>query len=149
MTVPRSLPLLCLLTLAALLTACDSGPGDNVIRDALNAELEQAHLDELLEVEDVEQLSAVEDSQGDYSVEVNYRLRARKGLADYAGEIRGDDEREPMDRFAMTMALAAVRVEFGPFEEGDTFNRERRLVFSKGDQGWQMKSALGAKPDQR
>ena len=42
------------LLLLALLAACSDTPDDGVIRDALNQELKQAHLDELFQVTDVE-----------------------------------------------------------------------------------------------
>ncbi len=38
----------------------------------------------------------------------------------------------------MVMALAAVRVEFGNFQKGDTFEQERRLMLERTEEGWRV-----------
>ncbi|QJX02099.1 hypothetical protein HML84_08030 [Alcanivorax sp. IO_7] len=69
---------------------------------------------------------------------MRYTMEARQGLSEYSQTVKNDEERDAMDRFAMVMALAAVRVEFGDFEEGDTFNQERRLDLRRTDEGWRI-----------
>ncbi|UWN48903.1 hypothetical protein ASALC70_01093 [Alcanivorax sp. ALC70] len=54
----RALFLAPLLILSALLVACGDTPDDGVIRDALEQELQRAHLDELFTVTEVEILEA-------------------------------------------------------------------------------------------
>jgi hypothetical protein len=99
------------LLLLALLAACSDTPDDGVIRDALNQELKQAHLD---------------------------TMEAQHDLSEYSKAVKRDEERDAMDRFAMVMALAAVRVEFGNFEEGDNFEQERRLMLERTEEGWRV-----------
>ncbi|MCQ6262385.1 hypothetical protein MLD55_10640 [Alcanivorax sp. MM125-6] len=128
-----------LLVLFALLTACGDAPDDGVVRDALEQELQRAHLDELFTVTEVEILEAYpQDNDDQLTLDVRYTMEARQGLSEYSQTVKNDEERDAMDRFAMVMALAAVRVEFGDFEEGDTFNQERRLDLRRTDEGWRI-----------
>ncbi len=135
----RALFLAPLLVLFALLTACGDAPDDGVVRDALEQELQRAHLDELFTVTEVEILEAYpQDNDDQLTLDVRYTMEARQGLSEYSQTVKNDEERDAMDRFAMVMALAAVRVEFGDFEEGDTFNQERRLDLRRTDEGWRI-----------
>ena len=135
----RALFLAPLLILSALLVACGDTPDDSVIRDALEQELQRAHLDELFTVTEVEILEAYpQDNDDQLTLDVRYTMEARQGLSEYSQTVKNDEERDAMDRFAMVMALAAVRVEFGDFEEGDTFNQERRLDLRRTDEGWRI-----------
>lgn len=135
----RALFLAPLLILSALLVACGDTPDDDVIRDALEQELQRAHLDELFTVTEVEILEAYpQDNDDQLTLDVRYTMEARQGLSEYSQTVKNDEERDAMDRFAMVMALAAVRVEFGDFEEGDTFNQERRLDLRRTDEGWRI-----------
>ncbi|MBU60721.1 MAG: hypothetical protein CL543_17905 [Alcanivorax sp.] len=135
----RALFLAPLLILSALLVACGDTPDDDVIRDALEQELQRAHLDELFTVTEVEILEAYpQDNDDQLTLDVRYTMEARQGLSEYSQAVKNDEERDAMDRFAMVMALAAVRVEFGDFEEGDTFNQERRLDLRRTDEGWRI-----------
>ncbi|MBF5056214.1 hypothetical protein Y5W_01508 [Alcanivorax sp. 521-1] len=135
----RALFLAPLLILSALLVACGDTPDDGVIRDALEQELQRAHLDELFTVTEVEILEAYpQDNDDQLTLDVRYTMEARQGLSEYSQTVKNDEQRDAMDRFAMVMALAAVRVEFGDFEEGDTFNQERRLDLRRTDEGWRI-----------
>lgn len=135
----RALFLAPLLILSALLVACGDTPDDDVIRDALEQELQRAHLDELFTVTEVAILEAYpQDNDDQLTLDVRYTMEARQGLSEYSQAVKNDEERDAMDRFAMVMALAAVRVEFGDFEEGDTFNQERRLDLRRTDEGWRI-----------
>jgi hypothetical protein len=124
------------LTLLALLSACGNAPDEDVIRDALNRELQGSHLNALLEADDVEALNLYQEDDSHYTVDVHYRLRAKRDLSDYAAEVKADEERDAMDRFAMVMALAAVRVEFGDFTKGAEFPQERRIRLARSDDAW-------------
>ncbi|TMW10688.1 hypothetical protein FGS76_18190 [Alloalcanivorax gelatiniphagus] len=128
-----------LLALMTLLAACSQSPDGDVVRDALNRELQDAHLNELLEVTEVEVVKTYpQEDENQYTLDVLYTLEARQGLSEYTRTIKQDEERNAMDRFAMIMALAAVRVEFGNFEAGDTFRQERRLDLQRGEDGWRI-----------
>ncbi len=124
------------LLLAALLGACSDTPDDGVIRDALNQELKRAHLEELFEVTEVDIAGRYPEDDDHTTVDVRYTMQAQRGLSEYNQAVKRDEERDAMDRFAMVMALAAVRVEFGNFEKGDTFEQERRLMLERTEEGW-------------
>ncbi|ASK34819.1 hypothetical protein CEK62_10710 [Alcanivorax sp. N3-2A] len=127
---------LCTLALLVLLSACGNAPDNDVIRDALNLELKEAHLDALLEADDVEIADRQQQDDDHYTLAVSYTLRAKRDLSDYSKEIKNDEDRDAMDRFAMIMALAAVRVQFGDFAKDDHFTQERRLNLEHGEEGW-------------
>lgn len=124
------------LALLALLSACGNAPDEDVIRDALNRELQGSHLDALLEADNVETINLYQEDDRHYTVDVHYRLRAKRDLSDYSAEIKADEDRDAMDRFAMIMALAAVRVEFGDFTAGAEFSQERRIRLARRDDAW-------------
>ncbi|MBL7251734.1 hypothetical protein ACLD02_12575 [Alloalcanivorax sp. C16-2] len=135
----RALFIAPLLAVFALLAACSNTPDDDVIRDALEQELKQAHLAELFTVTEVEILQAYpQEGDDQITLDVRYTMEARQGLSEYSRTVKNDEERDAMDRFAMVMALAAVRVEFGDFEQGDTFNQERRLDLQRTEDGWRI-----------
>ena len=119
-----------------LLAACSQSPGESEARQVLQAELESAHLAELLKVNHVEKLNGYEDNDGRYTIEVNYQIKAAASLADYAAQVKADESLSGMDRFAMIMALSALRVEYGNFAKGDTFDEQRVLSFRDTEQGW-------------
>ena len=127
-----------LATLALLVAACSQTPGESEARKVLQAELEQAHLAELLAINSVEKQNGYEDNNGRYTIEVNYQLKATDSLSDYADKVKGDEELSGMDRFAMIMALSALRVEYGNFDKGDTFDEQRVLTFRDSEQGWMV-----------
>jgi hypothetical protein len=126
------------LLLIALLTACGDTPDDDVIRDALNQELKQAHLNELFQVTEVETASRYPEDDDHVALDVRYTMEAQRDLSEYNKAVKRDEERDAMDRFAMVMALAAVRVEFGNFSKGDTFEQERRLLLERAEEGWRV-----------
>lgn len=126
------------LLLIALLTACSDTPGDDVVRDALNRELTRAHLDELFQVTDVETVGRYPEDNDHIALDVRYTMEAQRDLSEYSDAVKRDQERDAMDRFAMVMALAAVRVEFGNFSKGDTFEQERRLMLERTEEGWRV-----------
>ncbi len=128
----------CLLTLALLLTACSQNPDTGEARKVLEAELENAHLAELLEIAAVEKHNGYEDGNGLYTIEVSYELEARESLSDYANQVKADESLSGMDRFAMIMALSALRVEYGNFQAGDTFEEKRVLTFRETEKGWKV-----------
>lgn len=134
----RALYLAPALLLIALLTACGDTPDDDVIRGALNQELKQAHLNELLEVTEVETAGRYPEDDDHVALDVRYTMEAQRGLSEYNKAVKRDEERDAMDRFAMVMALAAVRVEFGNFDKGDTFEQERRLMLERTEEGWRV-----------
>lgn len=128
----------CLLTLALLLTACSQNPDTGEARKVLEAELENAHLAELLEIASLEKHNGYEDGNGLYTIEVSYELEARESLSDYANQVKADESLSGMDRFAMIMALSALRVEYGNFQKGDTFEEQRVLTFRETEKGWKV-----------
>ena len=128
----------CLLTLALLLTACSQNPDTGEARKVLEAELENAHLAELLEIAAGEKHNGYEDGNGLYTIEVSYELEARESLSDYANQVKADESLSGMDRFAMIMALSALRVEYGNFQKGDTFEEQRVLTFRETEKGWKV-----------
>ncbi len=134
----RALYLAPALLLAVLLTACSDTPDDDVIRGALNQELKQAHLDELFQVTEVETDGRYPEDDNHYALDVRYTMEAQRDLSDYSRAVKRDEKRDAMDRFAMVMALAAVRVEFGNFQKGDTFEQERRLMLERTEEGWRV-----------
>ena len=138
----RALYLASALLLTVLLAACSDTPDDDVIREALNQELKQAHLDELFQVTDVDTAARYPEDDDHIALDVRYTMEAQRDLSEYSKAVKRDQERDAMDRFAMVMALAAVRVEFGNFAEGDTFEQERRLMLERTEDGWRV-----AQPD--
>ena len=134
----RALYLASALLLTVLLAACSDTPDDDVIRDALNQELKQAHLDELFQVTEVETAGRYPEDDDHVALDVRYTMEAQHDLSEYSKAVKRDEERDAMDRFAMVMALAAVRVEFGNFEEGDNFEQERRLMLERTEEGWRV-----------
>lgn len=135
----RALSLAGLLALLTLLAACSDTPDTGTVREALNQELRAAHLDELLQVTEVEIVNAYPQENDDqYTLDVLYTLEARQGLSEYGKAVKEDEDRNAMDRFAMVMALSAVRIEFGNFEAGETFRQERRLDLQRGEDGWRI-----------
>jgi len=134
----RALYLAPALLLTALLAACGDTPDDDVIREALNQELKQAHLDELFQVTDVDTAARYPEDDDHIALDVRYTMEAQRDLSEYSKAVKRDQERDAMDRFAMVMALAAVRVEFGNFEEGDAFEQDRRLMLERTDKGWRV-----------
>ncbi|MCG8392361.1 MAG: hypothetical protein MI745_04700 [Pseudomonadales bacterium] len=133
---PSSIRLLPVLLFAVLVAACSRTPDTGDARKALQAELENAHLAELLAVTDVEKHNGYEDSDGRYTVEVSYSLEAMDDLEGYSNKIKGDETLSGMDRFAMIMTLSALRMEHGNFKKGDTFQRQRVLTFRDTEKGW-------------
>ena len=127
----------CLLTLALLLTACSQNPDTGEARKVLEAELENAHLAELLEIAAVENTTATKMATAS-NIEVSYELEARESLSDYANQVKADESLSGMDRFAMIMALSALRVEYGNFQKGDTFEEQRVLTFRETEKGWKV-----------
>ncbi len=134
----RALYLAPALLLIALLAACSDAPDDDVIRGALNQELKQAHLNELFQVTDVDVAGRYPEDDDHVALDVRYTMQAQRDLSEYSKAVKRDEERDAMDRFAMVMALAAVRVEFGNFGEGDHFEQERRLMLERTEEGWRV-----------
>lgn len=146
---PRRLPvprLLLALLLLSLLSACGPSPSDAVIQKALNRELRQAHLAGLLEVTAVGDVDRDHKGGSHYVVDVQYTLRARQTLSTYTKTVKNDPQRDTMDRFAMLMALAAVRQQFGDFKKGDTFKQQRRISLEKDQDGWYIPHKKPATP---
>jgi len=144
----RALYLAPALLLTALLAACGDTPDDDVIREALNQELKQAHLDELFQVTDVDTAARYPEDDDHIALDVRYTMEAQRDLSEYSKAVKRDQERDAMDRFAMVMALAAVRVEFGNFEAGDAFEQDRRLMLERTEAGWRVqKPESPTKPD--
>ncbi len=125
-----------LLAVTLFMAACSQTPGESDARKVLQAELESAHLAELLKINSVEKHNGYQDNDGRYTIEVSYQLKAAESLSDYAAQIKGDVSLGGMDRFAMIMALSALRVEYGNFAKGDTFDEQRVLTFRDSEQGW-------------
>ena len=122
--------------ISLFLAACSQTPGESDARKVLQAELENARLAELLKINSVEKHNGYQDSDGRYTLEVRYQLKAASALSDYAEQVKADEALSGMDRFAMIMALSALRVEYGNFAKGDTFNEQRVLTFRDTEQGW-------------
>ncbi len=125
-----------LVVVSLFMAACSQTPGESDARKVLQAELENARLAELLKINSVEKQNGYQDNDGRYTIEVSYQLKAASALSDYAEQVKADEELSGMDRFAMIMALSAVRVEYGNFAKGDTFNEQRVLTFRDTEQGW-------------
>lgn len=120
----------------ALLSACGRAPGAGDAQKALEAEMRNAHLDGLLAITNVEKLNGYEDGEGVYTIEVSYSLEAEEDLSTYTSQVKGNEELSGLDRFAMIMALSALRVEHGNFKKGDTFQRQRVIQFRDTEKGW-------------
>lgn len=120
----------------ALLSACSRAPGAGDAQKALEAEMRNAHLDGLLAITNVEKLNGYEDGKGVYTIEVSYSLEAEEDLSTYTSQVKGNEELSGLDRFAMIMALSALRVEHGNFKKGDTFQRQRVIQFRDTEKGW-------------
>lgn len=125
-----------LVIISLFMVACSQAPGERDARKVLQAELENAHLAELLNINSVEKLNGYQDNDGRYTIEVSYQLKATASLSDYAAQVKGDENLSGMDRFAMIMTLSALRVEYGNFDKGDTFDEQRVLTFRDSEQGW-------------
>ncbi|KZY35253.1 hypothetical protein A3754_08585 [Alcanivorax sp. HI0083] len=119
-----------------LLSACSRSPDASDAQKALEAEMRNAHLDGLLEITDVEKQNGYEDGDGRYTVEVSYNLEAQEDLSTYTNQVKGNEDLSGLDRFAMIMALSALRVEHGNFKKGDTFQRQRVIQFRDTEKGW-------------
>jgi hypothetical protein len=120
----------------ALLSACSRAPGAGDAQKALEAEMRNAHLDGLLAITNVEKLNGYEDGEGVYTIEVSYSLEAEEDMSTYTSQVKGNEELSGLDRFAMIMALSALRVEHGNFKKGDTFQRQRVIQFRDTEKGW-------------
>jgi hypothetical protein len=120
----------------ALLSACSRAPGAGDAQKALEAEMRNAHLDGLLAITNVEKLNGYEDGEGVYTIEVSYSLEAEEDLSTYTSQVKGNEVLSGLDRFAMIMALSALRVEHGNFKKGDTFQRQRVIQFRDTEKGW-------------
>lgn len=132
----RYLRFITMLLAVALLSACSQSPGTGDAQKALEAEMRNAHLDGLLAITNVEKLNGYEDGEGIYTVEVSYSLEAEEDLGTYTNQVKGSEELSGLDRFAMIMALSALRVEHGNFKKGDTFQRQRVIRFRDTEKGW-------------
>ncbi|MEQ3683338.1 hypothetical protein [Alcanivorax sp.] len=132
----RYLRFITMLLAVALLSACSQSPGTGDAQKALEAEMRNAHLDGLLAITNVEKLNGYEDGEGIYTVEVSYSLEAEEDLGTYTNQVKGSEELSGLDRFAMIMALSALRVEHGNFKKGDTFQRQRVIQFRDTEKGW-------------
>ncbi len=132
----RYLRFITVLLAVALLSACSQSPGTGDAQKALEAEMRNAHLDGLLAITNVEKLNDYEDGEGIYTVEVSYSLEAEEDLGTYTNQVKGSEELSGLDRFAMIMALSALRVEHGNFKKGDTFQRQRVIRFRDTEKGW-------------
>ena len=84
----------------------------------------------------MEKHNGYEDGDGRYTVEVSYSLEAQEDLEGYTNQVKGNEELSGLDRFAMIMALSALRVEHGNFKKGDTFQRQRVIHFRDTEKGW-------------
>lgn len=128
---------LLILTLLALLTGCGQAPDDQALSQALNQELQRAHLDQLFTVDHIDNAERYRHDDSLYSVAVRYTLRAKRDLSSYDSAVKNDTSRDALDRFAMIMTLAAVKKQFGDFSKGDTFKQERRIRLEHSDdKGW-------------
>jgi len=125
-----------LVVISLLMVACSQTPDESDARKVLQAELQSAHLGELLKINRVEKHNGYQDSDGRYTIEVSYQLKTTSSFSDYEDQVKGDEALSVMDRFAMVMALSALRVEYGNFAKGDTFDEQRVLTFRDTEQGW-------------
>lgn len=132
----RALPALFVLLLLTTLVGCSQPPGDKMIRQALNQELQNAHLGQLLEVKHIDGTKSHQQDSDNYFMEVTYTLSAKQDLDAYTQQVKADSARTTVDRFAMLMTLAAVRQQFGDFHQGDTFKQQRRILLRHDADGW-------------
>lgn len=132
--------------LLGLLSACSHPPGKDAVKAALNQELQQAHLGQLLEVDHIDSLQRRREDSAHYAVGVKYTLRAKRGLTAYTATVQKDPKRGTMDRLAMLMTLQAVRQQFGDFKKGDTFAQKRRIDLEKDKDGWHIAPPHGTAP---
>ncbi len=135
---PRALPALFVLLLLTMLAGCSQPPGDKIIRQALNQELQRAHLGQLLEVKQIDKTQSHQQDSDNYFMEITYTLLAKQDLDAYTEQVKADPNRATIDRFAMIMALAAVRQQFGDFHKGDTFKQQRRILLRRDTHGWSI-----------
>ena len=84
------------LLLTVLLAACSDTPDDDVIRDALNQELKQAHLNELFQVTDVETAGRYPEDDDHVALDVRYTMEAQRDLSEYSKAVKRDEERDAM-----------------------------------------------------
>lgn len=145
-TLRRSAYGLILLLLLGVLSACSHPPGRDDVKAALNEELQQAHLGQLLTVAHIDTLRPRREDSHRYAEGVTYTLRAKRSLSAYTTEVQQDQNRGAMDRLAMLMTLQAVRQQFGDFHKGDTFAQKRRVDLSKDQDGWHIRQPTGPAP---
>ena len=129
------------LLLLGLLSACSHPPDRDAVKAALNQELRQAHLGQLLAVDRIDDLRRRREDGAHYAVGVKYTLLAKRSLTAYTASVQKDPKRGTMDRLAMLMALQAVRQQFGDFKKGDTFAQKRRIDLRKDKDGWHIAHA--------
>lgn len=142
----RALPALLVLLLLASLAGCGQPPGDKLVLQALNQELQRAHLGQLLEVSHIDSMQSHQQDSDNYFMKVAYTLRAKQDLDAYTKQVKADPARTTEDRFAMLMTLAAVRQQFGDFHEGDTFKQQRRILLRHDTHGWSIPHPAKAAP---
>ena len=142
----RGARILVVALLLGLLSACSHPPGKAAVKTALNQELQQAHLGQLLTVDRIDELQRRREDSAHYVVGVKYTLLAKRGLTAYTASVQQDPKRGTMDRLAMLMALQAVRQQFGDFKKGDTFAQKRRIDLQKDKDGWHIAAPNSTAP---
>lgn len=143
----RRLPAaLLVLLLSTLLAACSQPPDHPAIRQALNRQLQQAHLGELFTVIQIDDARSYRHDDNHYTVDVHYTLQAKRDLDAYTQAVKNDPDRGTMDRLAMIVTLSTVRRRFGDFAKGDTFSEKQRISLERTNDGWTA-PVPGARPD--
>lgn len=142
----RGARFLAVVPLLMLLSACSHPPQRDDVKAALNQELQQAHLGQLLTVDHIDDLQRRREDSAHYAVGVKYTLLAKRGLTAYTAAVQQDPKRGTMDRLAMLMALQAVQQQFGDFKKGDTFAQKRRIDLEKDKDGWHIATPNNTAP---
>ena len=123
-----------------LLAACSQSPGESEARQALQAELESAHLAELLKVNHVEKLNGYEDIPATLVLEDvtdsngNFNLQALPGV--YRAEFMPGDANEPTGDLATLVIIdtseSNPNLNFGTITMASLVDTEAEVVDGDG-----------------
>ena len=130
----KLLPLL----LVFLVCACTGKPSISEIEEQVVGKLLSDGADEVYAVENFEKTNGFEKSANTYIADVKYDLVFKKGIKDFALELKSDSHGSLFQQLGAGLNVMALKMQFGNFEPGQRVSRAEKVVFIKTEKGWRI-----------
>ena len=132
----KILPLLLSL---ALLTACSNRPGTA----EMARQLEQSRLgnggENIFAFSDFEKTNGFAEDERHYFADVRYTLTFKLSHEEMAEQIANDTEASPFEALGAGLGLAALQMQYGNFQRGDSIEQQEKVEFIKTEKGWRLR----------